>query len=606
MKTSCLVILFTFVCLNGLTQESLEVKSVRFKGNKSFRAAELKAIISLQSSSLIKQKIFKKDPTLYSKEAYLDDIKNLKHFYQKEGYLNIGFDPPQLSITHNKKVKITYRIREGIPIKTSSIQYIVDSTLTLEKTLTPKDRKNILLQKQLKPKRIFRDEYLYHDQALINNQFNDEGYAYAETNFDIKVDTTTYSAFINWRITRGRLCHFGPVVVTGNKRVPTKSIVKQLTFKNGDVWSKEEVDRSQKQIYSLGMFRIASIKTVMSPEKKDTLPIQILIKEAPRWTTRFGAGYGREDQFRAFTDLQYLGFVTNTGRINLYAKHSSLEPYNISLRFTQPAFISPINTLSISPFITKENEPGYTLHKQGWNLSFLQSFSEQFNTNIGFFYEDVELDTVNTAEMDPLLPHESFYQKSGIALGGIYNTADPQLDPIQGLSLAMNIKTNGMYVTREMPFYKLILELKKYQAVRQGFILAFKLKGGSIKSIDSEQRVPVDERFFAGGSHSVRGWSRSDLGPKDGSGIPIGGNSLLESSIESRLAVGQWGTFVLFADAGNVWRPSFSMHLDDLHYAGGVGIRIKTPIGPAGLDFARPVFENNKTWQVHFNIGHPF
>lgn len=582
------------------------MKSIKFKGNKSFAASELKEYISLTPTTFIKRKILKQEPSRYSHELHQDDISRLQQFYQKEGYLNVVFHPSSTIITPKNRVKIVINLTEDDPIKVSEVNYMVDSTLSLKETLPPKDQKSILLQKHLKPNSIFRDEWVYQDQMLITNAFNDNGYAYSKADFDIKVDTATNQASINWQIQRQRLTHFGPVVVTGNERVPVKSILKQLTFKKGDTWSKEEVDRSQKQIYNLGMFRVASIKTVMTAEKRDTLPIQILIKEAPKWTTRFGAGYGREDRFRAFTDLQYLGFLTNTGRVNFYAKHSGLEPYNVSLRFTQPAFLFPMNTLSIYPFITKENEPGYSLSKQGWNLSFLQSFSEQLNTNVSFFFEDVKLDTINSAEIDPTISDEPLYQKSGIALGGIYNTANPQLDPVQGFSLAMNVKTNGMYVTREMPFYRMLLEFKNYQAIRQGAIMAFKLKLGSVKSTDPNSGVPIDERFFAGGSHSVRGWSRSDLGPKDDNGDPIGGNSLLEGSIESRVSLGRWGTFVIFADAGNVWKPSFTMHLDDLRYAGGLGLRIKTPIGPAGLDFARPIFEHTKRWQVHFNIGHPF
>lgn len=386
-------------------------------------------------------------------------------------------------------------LTEDDPIKVSEVNYMVDSTLSLHETLPPKDQKSILLQKHLKPNSIFRDEWVFQDQLLITNAFNDNGYAYSKADYTIKVDTATHQASINWQIQRQRLTHFGPVVVTGNERVPAKSILKQLTFTRGDIWSKEKVDRSQKQIYNLGMFRVASIKTVMNKDQRDTLPIQILIKEAPKWTTRFGVGYGREDEFRAFTDLQYLGFLTNTGRVNFYAKHSSLEPYNISLRFTQPAFIFPMNTLSIYPFITKENERGYSLSKKGWNLSFLQNFSEQLNTNIGYFFEDVKLDTINLTDLDPTLSDGPLYQKSGIALGGIYKTADPKLDPVQGYSVAMNIKTNGMYLTREMPFYRILVEFKNYQALRQGVILAFKLKSGSVKSTDPNSGVPIDERF---------------------------------------------------------------------------------------------------------------
>jgi outer membrane protein insertion porin family len=137
-------------------------------------------------------------------------------------------------------------------------------------------------------------------------------------------------------------------------------------------------------------------------------------------------------------------------------------------------------------------------------------------------------------------------------------------------------------------------------------VLALKAKLGGIKRTDNESFIPVEERFYAGGSNSVRGWSRSDLGPKDENGIPIGGNSLLEGSAEFRIDIGRKFKLATFVDAGNVWQSSFSYNLNDLHYAGGAGIRYKTAIGPVGIDFARPIFDAETAWQIHFNIGHTF
>ena len=40
--------------------------------------------------------------------------------------------------------------------------------------------------------------------------------------------------------------------------------------------------------------------------------------------------------------------------------------------------------------------------------------------------------------------------------------------------------------------------------------------------------------------------------------------------------------------------------------AAGAGLKIKTPIGPAGIEIARPIFDEETSWQLHFNIGHTF
>jgi len=81
---------------------------------------------------------------------------------------------------------------------------------------------------------------------------------------------------------------------------------------------------------------------------------------------------------------------------------------------------------------------------------------------------------------------------------------------------------------------------------------------------------------------------------------------LLEGSVEIRFDMGRKLKLAMFMDAGNVWLSSFSYDIKDLHYAAGTGLRYKTAIGPVGVDFARPVFEEEKGWQIHFNIGHTF
>ncbi len=606
MNKSILIILILILGRVSYSQENFKVKKIKFKGNSAFNDLKLKEHLTLQPSSYIKEKIFKKDPVNYTKSLYLDDVKRLTQFYQKEGYLNFKCLEPEIEIIKNKKIKLIFHVVEGEPIEVASINYTVDSVLSISESLPKAEQRIIRLRSKLRANNTFRDQWCIEDQQLLNEQFSNIGYAYAHSTYSINVDTITSEAVVEWNINRGKLAHFGETFVTGHDKVPEKKIRKQLTYEAGDVWSKKDIDLTQKRIYNLGMFRVSSLRTIIGEERRDTLPIQINIKEAPRWTTRFGVGYGRDDKFRIFGELQKLGFISKTGRVNLYAKHSALEPYNFFLRFTQPAVFFPINSLIIHPFVQKQNEPGYTLENTGLNFTFFQNFSDNFNSNVTLFYEDIQQDTTNVdALVEEDLP-ESLYSKSGISFGFSLLNGEPKLDPIRGFSLAFNIKTNGLYMTREMPFHRSLLEFKKYWGLSYGLTFAFKGKIGLAQATDGSGYLPPEERFYAGGGHSVRGWSRSDLGPKDSYGKPLGGKSLLEGSAEVRAKLTQKLIFAIFLDAGNVWTESFDYHLNDLGYSAGVGLRYSTPIGPAGIDVAKPIFNEKKSWQIHINIGHPF
>lgn len=590
----------------ALTQENLKINKIRFEGNEAFSNSNLKEQITLVPTSFIKEKIFKKDPVYFTKEYLEDDLLRIKIFYQKEGYLQIQLPEPDIIITKKNKLDITFHIKEGSPIEVDKVEYVVDSGYSIEETLPKIELKNIRIQSKLRKEKIFRDEWCLADQELINTQFNNIGYTYAEAKYIIKVDTISNKAKVIWTIDRHRLVRFGPTTVEGNERVPENAILKQLTYDEGDVWSKEAIDLSQKRLYNLGMFRVSSLKTVAQEKHRDTLATSITIKEAPVWTTRFGVGFGKEDRLRVFSEIQRLGTFTNVGRINFYAKHSALEPYNIDFKFTQPALIFPINSMVINPYVQKQNEPGYVLTRNGFNLSFLQNFSDYFNTNITFFFEDVKQDTTDLSLIDLEDLEETIYTKSGISLGFLLSNADPRLDPINGHSLSLNYKTNGNLFTHQIPFIRTLLEYKKYWGVNYLLTIAFRGKIGFVEPTKGSEYIPPEERFYAGGSRSVRGWARSELGPKDDNGKPLGGRSLLEGSTELRINLNSNLILATFMDFGNVWRPSFTYNLNELKYAAGFGIRYKTPIGPVGIDFARPIFNETKAWQFHFNIGHPF
>ena len=171
-------------------------------------------------------------------------------------------------------------------------------------------------------------------------------------------------------------------------------------------------------------------------------------------------------------------------------------------------------------------------------------------------------------------------------------------------------------------------------------ILAFKLRTGYQDKYgdsrkDSSIRIPLNRRFFAGGSGSVRGWKSRDLGAMSDAELELGGNFMLEGSAEMRLnyfrGFGKlwflnldnvW--IVYFLDAGNVWSDLNTFRPIDVAIAAGVGFRYETLFGPFRIDFGFRLYDPKETsgrqWFfqrrifgdvlapgiLHFGIGHAF
>ena len=101
------------------------------------------------------------------------------------------------------------------------------------------------------------------------------------------------------------------------------------------------------------------------------------------------------------------------------------------------------------------------------------------------------------------------------------------------------------------------------------------------------QDLPASERFFAGGSTTVRGFALDRLGDEstiDQNGFPQGGNGLIIINNELRFPV--WGNVgaVAFLDVGNVFETVSTMELGRLRGGAGFGLRYRSPIGPIRID----------------------
>jgi len=609
-KTFTFLLCTAHLIVCGQKQESAylsqQIRKLKFEGNQEFTDKELSEAISFTANKWLGQKIFGKEPSFYSKNAYLMNIRELKHFYQSEGFLNIEIKKPLIKTKRREsKIDLTIVLNENQAITIDSVIFKGSADLLNEelKHLIYKDNNKL----KALPGNRFRDEIIWSDRDEITSFLVDKGYAYAETAPSVKTDTINKTTDIIWETNVGPLSYFGKTSISGQKRTPEKLILRQLAFKEGDPYSRQKLNLSQQQIYQLGTFRIASMKAQLSRDKNDTIPINISITESPATSTRMGVGYGREDKFRTFVSFQVLNFPGGAIKLNLYAKHSAIEPYRFEAKLTQPAAFSPNSSLILSPAIKKQKESGYELFSYSATLTLLQRITDKLTSSFSLYYENVNLDTTSVAttyDDSSLLEN---YSKGGITLGAVYDNTSPRFNPSKGFTVAFNAKSNSMLLLRKYPFIKYQIEAKNYELMGEGFILASRIKLGTIYTkTNSDQIIPVEERFFSGGSRSIRGWSRQQLGPKDNDDTPIGGNSIFEASIESRISIYGPLSIVLFMDAGNVWLKAEEISLKQIHLAAGSGLRFDTPIGPVGIDTARPVWDNDSKWQIHFNIGHAF
>ena len=603
-----LIFVTVALCVHSLalSQENYEVRKVSFKGNESFKESFLLENMALKEVSSLQRLLTKEQPFLYSRELINADLNRLVSIYQSEGYIDVIATLLPLKINDKKHtVNIDIDIKEGRPIIVDSISFHIKDNFSSYRM--DSIAKKIIKKFNLLKKNRFRDQFLLDDIQLLEDEFRNLGYAYVKVDYNLDLDLEKYLTDIEYIINPGEICYVGETNIEGNNHISEKLIRKQLSYKKGDLYDKSTLEKTREHLYSLQLFKVVSVlPETYSETLRNPIPVNIYLEEAPRFTTKFGAGYGTEDKLRAFVDLNYKGFLGAARRLNLNLKHSAIEPYSANLRWIQPQFIGKTSSIILNPFIQRKKEPGYDIRSYGVNIPVNYQITTSLNSTLTYYLENVKH---NAQEQDTLgLDPEDdkfIYNKSGILFSVLLNNSAPLFSPTKGSYLSVGLKLNGYLFGGNFNYSRLWSEFRQYQEVGN-VVFAFRAMVGGIHSQDSSKFIPVEDRFYSGGSNSVRGWNRSELGPKRESGTPLGGKSVLEANIEARVPLFWRISGVAFIDAGNVWTQSFTYNLGELAYAIGAGIRITTPIGPIRLDIGFPVGKEKKSPQFFISVGQAF
>ncbi len=607
LRTICSVFFIAaFSVLTINAQENYEVRQIKFKGNKTLEEDYLLENMALKEVSYIEKLILKKEPFLFNRELIDLDMIRLQRIYQSEGFIAVESAIDSLIINEKKKkIKLRIEVEEGQPVLVDSvgIRYNEEKPDINIDSLHQKIFKYLELKKGAR----FIDKEINNDVQIIQDAYMNMGYAYVKVDYDLNLRPEKFETDIFYIVKPGPVCYVGATTIEGNKNVSDKLIRKQIKHKEGEVYDKSKLSDTRENLYYLQLFRVVSVL----PQKNDTarksiIPVKIYIEEAPRLSARFGAGYGTEDKLRGFLDLNYRGLFGSASRLNLYAKHSSLEPYLVSLRWIQPQLFATKTTLTLNPYIGRKSEPGYDTRTFGINVPVSYRFNSNLISTVSYYLENVK-QTLEEGDQE-LLDRNSDkfpYNKSGILTSAVFNSSDPKFSPDHGMQVSLGLKLNGYLFGGNFSYTRLWADVRNYQKVGS-VVLALRGMVGGIKSADSDDFIPVEDRFYSGGSNSIRGWARARLGPTRESGTPIGGNSIVEANVEARYHLFWRLSTVLFVEAGNVWTGSYRYELGNLNYAAGTGLRVDTPIGPVRFDVGFPVWNQKRSAQFFISVGQAF
>ena len=354
----------------------------------------------------------------------------------------------------------------------------------------------------------------------------------------------------------------------------------------------------------------------------------------------------------------------------------------------------------IDEFGMRTKEP--TINRFTFNIESQRVLNPRARTIlfVRYNYEDVRLFNIGSLLVAPILRPDKAVRLSRFGATITRDTRDRQFDPTRGEYLTTDYALAARQLGGNLSFGKLLLTYRRYYRLgsaedktraRTPQLFERKYEPTGLRGIvfaggitlglanifnprdrdgngvinDTDRMLPISERFFSGGSTTIRGFGFEEAGPRrvicpgtlvgdscmpgifrDLKGkevrlnpftVPVGGNAMAVVNLEARVPLSRVFQIVPFYDGGNVFRnigdifhhsaPPAGATLDERNlrsqwtHTVGLGLRLRTPFGPLAVDYGfllnPPTFEipqfagppailRLRRTQIHFRFGQTF
>jgi outer membrane protein assembly factor BamA len=632
------------------------VRKLEFEGNHAIDDYTLRTVIATSRSSWLARAALARWLGLGAKRYFDElefrrDVVRLILYYRQSGYMQAVVDT---SVRRTPRdVYITFRIFEGAPVRVRQLELEGIAGIVNEQPL----RRALPLKVGDPFNRFLMQASADTMAAWLRNR----GFPYAQVLRNFDAEAAELQADIRFEAVPGPFVRVGRVVVEGLQRVDTATVLHSLSVHPGATYREDLLYQSQRDLYGVGMFRAASVSLRDSapPGGGDTtVDVLVRVAEGPRQRVGLGAGYGTLDCFRAQGGWSSYGFLGDARVLNLSARLSKIGVgapldmgfnkltsvcfplhddstsdtlnYTVALTLLQPMFLSPNHSASAGIFAERRSEfQTYTRIQVGANAGVTFNARRRVPLGLAYGYSVGRTDATDAnfcsvfsvCDDSTLTSLRNPHPFASLTLTASLRTEDLTLDPTRGGHVGITL----LHASRLLGSDKLYefnrgeIEVARYMPLGRYGVFAWRIRAGTLLPAritvspgQSALFVPPDQRFYAGGPNSVRGYAANGLGPQvyvvndstvkdtsiiDGDTVynqarrvATGGNALVLANVEVRVRSPVWPDRVrlaAFVDVGQVYRNQNEIFsFQALRVTPGAGVRITTPLGPVRVDVA--------------------
>lgn len=447
-----------------------------------------------------------------------------------------------------------------------------------------------------------------------------QGYALARVEKpDAVLDPAARALDVAFRAEPGPRVDLGPIAVQGLDRVHESYVRRRLLVQPGERFDPDRLERARQDLAAQGVFSTVRLRTAEQVDEDGRLPLIVEVTERPRRAVGFTAAYSTDLGASAGVTFQHRNLFGNAERLDLGASITQLGGsstrgigYDVPATLLIPDWRRRDQSLQFTLRAVKEDLEPYSRTAGLAGVTVSRKFWEYWTASVGVQAQQSQIEQERVTRDYTLvgLPFGVRYDSTGL---------EGLLEPTHGYKAAATITPTGNLSAREQrntgqggsssSFVLLQLQGSTYinlAATPGRSILALRGTVGGAQGATTFG-LPPDQRFYAGGSGTVRGYKYQSIGPSFPSGRPTGGTSMAAATVEYRQRIGESFGAVVFVDAGQVGTSS-APFTGDLRVGAGLGARYYTPIGPIRLDVAVPLNKQRRddSFQLYIGIGQAF
>ena len=580
------------------------INSVLIIGHHSFSQRKLLEQIQLKPGSFLLFSRVEFDRRLLKLDAI-----SLKNYYHANGFLEVAVKDSFSVI--NDKVDIFFIIEEGK-------QYYLNSVSIIGlRSLKEKEVKSLLDLKTGSP---YNPVQINTNQALLNEAFEEKGKLFYQ--FDIKQEVQD-SVNITILINEGADVYIHHTWVSGLELIDSNYVRKEFSFKKGDLFEKNLMDKTKRSLLQSGFFSSVSLIAHPLANSDSLVNIEVRMKEfrnrgelelepgyeiieyVPGVNSLVGLGgsvhwldrmiFGSKNRFDARGSVvmpSEEGFVYP--RFSVDMKISNHRPFELILPTQVKVFYQQFKNFG--------DEEGPYVRRFGLEYANIFRWNRQRSfLDIGFRFElfdesDVFKDQIEQRNFSIHLQQDN---------------RDNPVYPSKGNVIIFRMDAFGGWLKGNRTYTKYDLDLRQYVSPIKNVTIAGRINVGLITGWSDDYdhyETVLFEKFYLGGSNTLRAWRPLQFmtyQTEYGSTLPLGKTSKMLTNWEVRFPLFWELGMVLFYDGGQISDSFQTVQWKDLQWNRGVGITINLPFAPIRVDYGESI-ENPNLNKIHFGILYSF